>query len=158
MLYTFLPVLQTQLLLTKGWRYLVSVDNASIHKVGKMHRPVPLPRPNYPNYSLGYASTFLPHPAHSPDLNQVIEHRFAELKQYVVNCVYQMGFANVNPQLIWSFVQAYCRTINPQLIQADIQNLVDCYQVVRTPLGGSVIIRGKSVEGSGGGWPPKHYR
>lgn len=158
MLYTFLPGLQSDALNTEGWRYLVSVDNASIHNVGRMHKPVPLPRPNYPNYQLGYASTFLPHPAHSPDLNQVIEHRFAELKQYIVNNVYQVGFANVNPAMVWSFVQNYCRTITPQIIQADIQNLVNCYQVVRTARGSCVVINGKNVDGVGGGWPPKKYR
>jgi hypothetical protein len=103
---------------------------------------------------LGYASTFLPHPAHSPDLHQVIEHRFAELKQHLVNRVYQLGFENVTTAALRLFVLEYCMTITPQLIQADIQNLVKCYQVVRAPIGSSVLINNRSVDGVAGGWPP----
>lgn len=160
LLSTFLPVLQHQAI---GWgfRHLVSVDGASIHRVGRMPTPHPHPpgwRPASPNYQLGYASTFLPHPPHSPDLHQVIEHRFAELKQYLVNSVYQVGFGNVTSELLRAFVLEYCSTITPQLIQADILNLVKCYQVVACRVGASVLINGKSVAGVGGGWPPKQFR
>jgi hypothetical protein len=158
LLSTFLPRLQVQAISLWGFRHLVSVDGASIHKVGKMPTPHPRPRPSYPNYMLGYASQFLPHPAHSPDLHQVIEHRFAEMKQYLVNRVYQLGFENVTSASLRQFVLEYCRTITPQVIQADIRNLVECYQVVRTPVGCSVLINGRPVDGVGGGWPPKHYR
>lgn len=158
MLSTFLPRLQEQAILFWGFRHLVSVDGASIHRVGKMPTPHPRPRPSYPNYMLGYASTFLPHPAHSPDLHQVIEHRFAELKQHLVNRVYQLGFENVTTAALRLFVLEYCMTITPQLIQADIQNLVKCYQVVRTPIGSSLLINNRSVDGVAGGWPPKHFR
>lgn len=111
-----------------------------------------------PNYSLGFANTFLEISAHSPDLNQVIEHRFDELKQHLVNCVYQLGFERVTPSILWGFVQQWCHSITPQSIQADIHNLVNCYQVVRTPVGRSVLINGRLVDGVGGGWPPKHFR
>ena len=157
MLSTFLPVLQCQAI-QWGFRHLVSVDGASIHRVGRMPTPHPRPRPSSPNYQLGYASTFLPHPAHSPDLHLVIEHRFAELKQHLVKRVYQLGFENVTTAALRLFVMEYCMTITPQLIQADIQNLVKCYQVVRTPIGSSVLINNRSVDGVAGGWPPKHFR
>jgi hypothetical protein len=88
----------------------------------------------------------------------VIEHRFAELKQHLVNRVYQIGFGNVNSAALRMFVLEYCSTITPQLIRADIENLLQCYQVVRTPVGSSVLINGRSVDGVGGGWPPKHFR
>jgi hypothetical protein len=107
---------------------------------------------------LGYASQFLPHPPHSPDLHQVIEHRFAEMKQHLVNRVYQLGFQNVTTAALRHFVLEYCHSITPQLIQADLRNLVNCYQVVRTPVGSSVLIDGKPVDGVGGGWPPKRFR
>lgn len=123
-----------------------------------MPNPWPRPRPNSPNYQLGHASTFLPHPAHSPDLHQVIEHRFAELKQYLVNRVYELGFENVTTTALRGFVMEYCASITSLLIRADIQNLINCYQVVRTPVGQSVLINHRPVDGVGGGWPPKHFR
>jgi hypothetical protein len=158
MLSTFLPRLQEQAINYWHFRQLVSVDGASIHRVGKMPTPHPRPRPSYPNYMLGYASQFLPHPPHSPDLHQVIEHRFAEMKQHLVNRVYQLGFQNVTTAALRHFVLEYCHSITPQLIQADLRNLVNCYQVVRTPVGSSVLIDGKPVDGVGGGWPPKRFR
>lgn len=143
--------------------YLVSVDGASTHKLMKYPDPNPCSRPNWPKHEaspchLGYAATFLPHPAHSPDIHQVIEHRFAGLKQYLINKIYQLGFHNLNMYWLRRFVLEYCTSISKETIRADIQNLINCLQVVRTPRGSSVVINGHSVEGVGGGWPPKHFR
>ena len=160
LLKSFLPRLQ-EYAIQRGYRHLVSVDGASIHKLLKYPTPNPCSaRGNTQRsaFQLGYASTFLPHPAHSPDLHQVIEHRFAEMKQHLVNRVYQLGWERVTPAVLRGFVLEYCQTITPQLIQADIRNLVQCYQVVGTPVGSSTVINGKAVAGVGGGWPAKHYR
>lgn len=143
--------------------YLVSVDGASIHKLMKYPDPNPCSRPDWPvdkesPCHLGYASTLLPHPAHSPDIHQVIEHRFAGLKQYLVNRIYQLGFHNLNMYWLRCFVLEFCSSISKETIRADIQNLINCLQVIRTPRGSSVVINGHSVEGVGGGWPPKRFR
>lgn len=147
----FLPHTQNTALDTpKKWggpfNYLVSVDGCSIHKLMKE------------DYSLGYASTFLPHPAYSPDLHQVIEHRFAELKQYLVNRVYHQGFENVDVGVLRGFVADFFNTVTPVTIEADLINLVNCYRVVATPTYCSVLINGVNVQGVGGGWPPKRFR
>ena len=159
MLSTFLPRLQEQAILSWGFRHLVSVDGASIHRVGKMPTPHPRPRPSYPNYMLGYASTFLPHPAHSPDLHQVIEHRFAELKQYLVNRVYQIGFERCTVQLLRQIVLEFCATqITPAKIQSELANLKLCYQVVAAPTYQWVLVGRQNYAGVAGGWPPKRFR
>ena len=169
LLNTFLPDKQKQALERvptleepgPPFRYLVSVDGASIHKLKKFPEPNPCSREGSDEpskYHLGFNSTFLPHPAHSPDLHQVIEHRFAGLKQHLVNRVYQLGFRNVTMAALRFFVLEYCASITKETIRADIRNLINCLQVVRTPLGSSVVINGKAVDGVGGGWPPKHFR
>jgi hypothetical protein len=143
------------------FRYLVSVDGASIHKLKKFPEPNPCSRAgnDEPSKShLGFNTTFLPHPPHSPDLHQVIEHRFAGLKQHLVNMVYQYGFNNVNMAALRYFVLEYCAAITKETIRSDINNLINCLQVVWTPRGSSVVINGKAVDGVGGGWPPKHFR
>lgn len=128
------------------FNYLVSVDGCSIHKLMKEE------------CSFGYPSIFLPHPAYSPDLHQVIEHRFAELKQYLVNRVYEYGFENVDVGVLRGFVDAFFLTVTPQSIEADLANLLNCYRVVSTPTYCSVLINGVNVQGVGGGWPPKRFR
>ena len=169
LLTTFLPDKQMQAITRvptlaepgPPFRYLVSVDGASIHKLKKFPLPNPCSKKDNSQpskYHLGFNSTFLPHPAHSPDLHQVIEHRFAGLKQHLVNRVYQLGFRNVNMTALRWFVLEYCAAISKETIRADINNLINCLQVVRTPVGSSVLINGKAVDGVGGGWPPKRFR
>ena len=142
----FLPQFQQLLIATRGCNHLVSVDNATIHTV----HDTP--------HILGFPETFLNHPAHSPDLHQVIEHRFAELKQYIVNRVYQVGFERCNVKLLRQFVMEYAATITPAVIKADIQNLIKCYQVVAADGYNWVQFGKENYAGAAGGWPPKRFR
>ena len=142
----FLPHLQQLLISTNGCNHLVSVDNASIHGIQDTQ------------HILGYPETFLKHPAHSPDLHQVIEHRFAELKQYIVDRVYQVGFDRCNVKMLRQFVLEYCATITPAKIQADIQNLIKCYKVVAADSYTWVQFGHENYAGAAGGWPPKRFR
>lgn len=132
----------------QGFRLMFSMDNAPIHNV----------KPEMVNF--GQTSLLLPHPANSPDLHQVVEHRFADMKQHVVTRMYQVGFDTVqqNPALLQQFVLEYCQTITPQLIESELENLVKCYQVVACPGYSAVVIDGKNVEGVGGNWPRKGLR
>lgn len=122
--------------------FLVSVDNTPIHGLQDSH------------YQLGWPANFLSHPAYSPDLHQ-IEHRFAELKQYLVNRVYQLGFDKVLPKVACQFVIEFVQTITPAKIRADIQNLISCYKVVAAAAGQFVTIGQKTFTGVDGAWPPK---
>jgi hypothetical protein len=142
----FLPQCQQQLIATSGYNHLVSVDNASIHGLQDTQ------------HNLGYPGTFLMHPPHSPDLHQVIEHRFAELKQYLVDRVYQIGFECCNAKLLRQIVVEYAATITPAKIQADIQNLIKCYKVVAADSNTEVQFGHESYKGVAGGWPPKRFR
>jgi len=141
----FLPQHQQKLHAATGYNHLVSVDNASIHGVQDS------------KHILGYPETFLRHPAHSPDLHQVIEHRFAELKQYLVNRVYEVGFERCTVKLLRDFVMEYAASITPAKIQADIQNLINCYQVVAADGYNWVQIGHENYAGAAGGWPPKRF-
>lgn len=146
-LNSFLPQLQQKLIAATGWNHLVSLDGASIHKV----QDAP--------YILGYPETFLNHPAHSPDLHQVIEHRFAELKQYLVNRVYQIGFERCTVQLLRQIVLEFCATqITPAKIESELANLKLCYQVVAAPTYQWVLVGTQNYAGVAGGWPPKRFR
>ncbi len=146
----FLPYCQNLLLDStgeyEGSRHLVSLDNASIHSLQDTR------------HNLGYPGAFVIHPAHSPDLHQVIEHRFAELKQYLVDRVYQIGFERCNVQLLRQIVLEYAATITPGKIKADIQNLIKCYQVVAADSDTEVHFGHESYKGVAGGWPPKRFR
>jgi hypothetical protein len=130
-----------------GRRLYVSLDNASIHNMKEV------------DLSLGWPDRFLKHPAHSPDLHQVIEHRFAEMKQYIVERVYQTGFHKVNSRVLKQFVLEFCRDrISPEIIQKELVNLKLCYQVVATPNYQWVLAGKQYYCGVAGGWPPKRFR
>lgn len=108
---------------------------------------------------MGYANTFINVPPHSPDLHQVIEHRFAELKQYLVNRVYQYGFNRCTVQVLRQFVLEFCRDkITPAKIKDDIENLLHCYEIVAAPTSQWVQVGQQHYAGVAGGWPPKRFR
>lgn len=109
-------------------------------------------------YDFGQPAAWLEHPAYSPDMHLVIEHRFAELKQYVVNRVYQWGFEHCTVATIRQFVLEFCSTITPQLIQADLENLKMCYKIVAARTDQFVTVGHQSYRGVAGGWPPKRFR
>jgi len=143
----FLPQCQAEFMKKEGgYNHFVSVDGASIHGIQDTQ------------HKLGYPETFLRHPAHSPDLHQVIEHRFAELKQYLVDRVYQIGFERCNVQVLRQIVLDYAATITPAKIKADIQNLIKCYQVVAADSYTWVQFGHENYAGAAGGWPPKRFR
>jgi hypothetical protein len=130
-----------------GRRLYVSLDGASIHNMKEAR------------WSLGWPDRFLNHPAHSPDLHQVIEHRFAELKQYIVERVYAVGFENCTSGVLRQFVLDFCATrITPELIQRELANLQLCYQVVAAPNYQWVLAGQQYYCGVAGGWPPKRFR
>lgn len=139
--------MQQQLIDVYECRYLVSLDGASIHKL----QDAP--------HVLGYPFHFLNHPAHSPDLHQVIEHRFAELKQYLVNRVYQIGFQRCTVQVLRQIVLEFCATqITPAKIVSELANLKLCYQIVAAPTYTWVLVGKQNYAGVAGGWPPKRFR
>jgi hypothetical protein len=92
-------------------------------------------------------------------MHQVIEHRFAELKQYLVNKVYQVGWEHCSVQLLRQFVLEFCETrISPELIERELDNLVLCYQVVAAQPNVWVQAGTCQYPGVAGGWPPKRFR
>jgi hypothetical protein len=126
---------------------VVSLDGALIHDVKEL-----------PN-RVGYPNVFLYHPAHSPDMHQVIEHRFAELKQYLVNRVYQIGWEHCDIQQLRQFVLEFCETsITPEKIQRELENLLLWYKVVSAKPDEWVLAGTQHYPGVAGGWPPKRFR
>jgi hypothetical protein len=158
-LSAFLPSMQQQAIGTgrihlegdntlrfEHFRYMVSLDNASIHNPKDYHQ------------SLGWPATWISHPAHSPDLHQIIEHRFAELKQWLVNRIYQIGWDRCDVRVIRQLVLEFCWGITPEKIQADLENLKLCYKIVAAPAGQVITVGQRSYLGTGGGWPAKRFR
>jgi hypothetical protein len=108
---------------------------------------------------LGYPETFVELPAYSPDLHQVIEHRFAELKQYLVNRVYEIGFERCNMQVLRAIVLEFCRNEIPTAkIVKELENLKLCYKIVAAPINTWVQVGNQNYAGVAGGWPPKRFR
>jgi hypothetical protein len=141
-----LPQTQQKYIERTGRRHVVSLDGALIHDVKEMPQ------------RLGYPDVFLSHPAHSPDMHQVIEHRFAELKQYLVNRVYQVGWEQCTVQRLREFVLEFCDTrITPEMIQSELNNLLLCYKVVAAEPNEWVLAGTKHYAGVAGGWPPKRF-
>lgn len=141
----FLP-LQQQWARAHGYEASVSMDGCPIHDLGDCP------------YDFGQPGAWLQHPPYSPDMHLLIEHRFAELKQFVVDRVYQVGFERCTVWTIRQFVLQFCSTITPQLIQEDLENLIMCYKIVAAPTTQFVTIGHESYRGVAGGWPPKRFR
>lgn len=99
-------------------------------------------------------------PKHSPDLHQLIEHRFGPLKLGIVNQLYRLGWEAVTAGgmgILRQMVVNYCRSITPAQLQSELPRLVECYKVVACNTTESARINGRMVQGVGGGRPPKHF-
>lgn len=130
----------------QGRRNMVAVqwDNASIHDFK-----------NYKGGHVGMNITEAHHievPPYSPDLQQPVEHCFARLKQAVVVAMYNLGWINVTPEWVARWVLDWCWSIPAEAIQADLQHLPELYWAVTTPKGQTVVVDGKSIQGTGGGY------
>lgn len=99
-------------------------------------------------------------PKYSPDLHQVIEHRFGPLKLHLVQQLYRFGWealAAGGMGLLRQLVVNFCRTITPAQIQSDLPRLINCYKIVAAKCTETVLINGRHVQGVEGGRPPKHF-
>lgn len=127
--------------------FRVSMDNPSIHQI-------PISMLNYGQTT----GTLVQLPAYSPDLHQVIEHRFANMKQYLVQCIYRDGWGNVTQQHLRQYVLDYCKTITPELIKGEVERLKDCYRVVAAAEGSVVQVGQRQYVGTNGKFAPKPLR
>lgn len=125
---------------------MVSVDGAPIHNTEGS------------TYNFDRPAAWLKHPAYSPDMHLLIEHRFAELKQYVVNRVYQVGFERCTVVELRQFVLEFASTVTSRVIMDDMENLIKCYKIVAAPTNQFVTFGHQSYRGVAGGWPPKQFR
>jgi hypothetical protein len=125
----------------------ISIDNPSIHDTS---------RPGHPTHiDLTLDRIWLP--KRSPDLHQAIEHRFGPLKQYLAQQCYKLGWPAIEEggaKKLREIVVEYSHTITPEMVKADVARLKDLYKVGATPVGTTVEIKGKAVQGVGGGTPP----
>ena len=110
---------------------------------------------------MGLTNEMIVLPKYSPDLHQVIEHRFAPLKWVLTQQLYRLGFdavAGYGMGLLREMTVSYCKSIPPAQIQSDLARLVDCWKVVAANPTETVLINNRHVQGVGGAMPPKHFR
>ena len=78
-----------------------------------------------------------------------------------MNDIYRLGWHMAQEggmQWLRDEVVALCQRITPQQVEAGLQRLQECYQVVAAPRTGGVTIHGRWVEGVEGARPPKAFR
>lgn len=132
----------------------LSWDNARIHR---------LPA----GYDLAAQNAvYHPLPPLSPDLHQMIEHVFGELKQYIAQHIYAisrvawMGSSQEGrAEHVRQAVVKWCEDkLKPEHFHQSLQRLQDCYRVVAAPIHQQVQVGDRTVAGTGGDYPPKHFR
>jgi transposase len=134
---------------------LLSVDNASIHR---------LPAGRWDPTDKG--ALLLRVPPHSPDLHQVIEHLFGQLKPWLVQQLYACNWAQwrawtltQRAAKVRALVLQWCREhVTPQAISSQFEQLKQCYEVVAAPTTQQVMVGSHFVDGTGGGYPSKALR
>ena len=137
----------------QGWEPKLSMDNPNFHHV----------HPHLCNLvddETGYEH-LLELPKYSPDLHQIVEHPFANVKQGTVVDIYKQGWhvaVEGDVKLLRDMVLSRCLAITPQQVESGLKQLKECYQVVAAPTTEDVTINGHSYQGVEGGRPPKRFR
>jgi hypothetical protein len=88
----------------------------------------------------------------------VIEHRFANMQQYIVERIYRDGWDHVTSQRLRQYVLDFCNTITPELIKGEVERLKDCYRVVVAAEGSPVQVGQRHYLGTHGKFAPKPLR
>lgn len=126
-----------------GHRLYVSWDNARTHGFADRLQQLGL-GPNQ----------YLALPARSPDLHQIIEHPFSQLKTYLVEQMYNLRWEVTNDWVV-DTVLSWCKGIKGQKIRGNLQLMPRLYHAVSTPKGQTVYVDEYAIEGTGG-WYTKH--
>jgi len=125
-----------------GHELLVSWDNASIHGFS-------VAAGDYTEFGID-KSQHIVLPPRSPDLHQVIEHQFGQLKAGLVAAMYARGWNNINAFWVVEWVLRWCESISAASVQAQLQKLPKLYRAVSTPKGQHVMVDDERIEGTGG--------
>lgn len=118
--------------------FYVSWDNATTHKFANRLHLLGL-RPDQ----------YMELPARSPDLHQIIEHPFSQLKTFLVSQMYSQRW-EVDNDWILDRVLSWCESISAAKIQGNLQLMPMLYNAVCTPKGQTINVGNHAVEGTGG--------
>lgn len=130
------------------WEAVLSIDNPNFHNVKEL---INLRKPGHWSH--------LPLPSYSPDLHQVIEHLFGQLKRQLVNDIYkEANWDAIDMAWLRQWVVGFCQQITPAQIKHAVAKLPDVYRVVAADAGTLVQVGDSLIEGVQGGWPPKRFR
>lgn len=125
-----------------GHDLLVSWDNAGIHGFSEAAG-------DYAEFGIDKRQHIVL-PPRSPDLHQVIEHQFGQLKAELVAAMYAQGWDHVDATWAVGWVLQWCKDIKPRSVQSQLQKLPKLYHAVSTPKGQQVTVDGEVLHGTGG--------
>jgi hypothetical protein len=130
------------------WEAVLSIDNPHFHNVEGVFTL------NKPGHWI-----HLPLCSYSPDLHQVIEHLFGQLKRQLVNDIYAHGnWDAIDMAWLRQWVLNFCQQITPAQIKRAVKQMPDVYRVVAADCGTLVQVGQQCYEGVQGGWPAKGLR
>lgn len=122
----------------EGRPFFVSWDNATTHAFADRLQLLGL-RPGQ----------YLKLPARSPDLHQIIEHPFSQLKTSFVGELYRHRWEFAQDQAV-DWVLSWCKNITGDKIRGNLQLMPKLYLAVSTPKGQTVYVDDHAIEGTGG--------